>query len=254
MYKSLSEYIADYERKRNGDLKVVVRCAKCEQEMTGNQALRVGKKGRGTRYYKCTNSSCQACGKDIAVDVEVVKVPNYIFVPDYEDIITSLIQKAFIHAEAIFEKKASTPDLKPILKPRLAGSQIGYRIRRRSTEYDLSKRLYADDRSESEVKERLAVDDIIDEAIKKALTIEEKNDLLRALFYAAYGQQDPYYRGRASRRSQLGEKTKMDLTFEYAHDESDPQIVEYVSCEKLSKKDENGQSDLSKKRRLDNSL
>jgi len=100
----------------------------------------------------------------------------------------------------------------------------------------------------------LAVDDIIDEAIKKALTIEEKNDLLRALFYAAYGQQDPYYRGRASRRSQLGEKTKMDLTFEYAHDESDPQIVEYVSCEKLSKKDENGQSDLSKKRRLDNSL
>ncbi len=211
-------YTTENREFKNGNKRLIVRCGICGQEMTPDRGLRRGKSGDGKRYYKCVST---ACNNYVGIDVEVEYLPKYLYVPDYAEILTGLATRVYSQLEALYE--ASNAEWKPPtpLPPARWYDTLERRITRLSCLYDIR-----------DVQE---VDELVDEAIEQALNEEEKRDMLRALFYAAYGQSS---NKRSMQAFEISHSTKSRIDFNYEHynGDNDPGLIEYVPHVKLSKK------------------
>ncbi len=228
-------------QKQNRPDKVVVLCDKCGKPMRSDEGLQARVKGGGKRAYVCKDSNCPDFRKRMHIETMVVKVPKYIFVPDYGDIITEISKKVYVEAESVFAQSKAQYEAH-LGRAKIAGNGLSYRVKRYSHNYDISKRDVAEDSDDRDIEQRKIVDDIIDIAISRVLSEDKKSDLLRALIYAAYGQIDQRQREEASKLSQLAKKYNKkqsikSLDYSECTDfDEDPQIVEYKHLEMPTKR------------------
>lgn len=180
-------YILKERITTTGDIKLKIICGDCGKTMKQSaRGPRKNKKGHVKRFFACSNPICD---NYLAFEIKRVITPNFIQVPDYGGYLKECSRMIFneLASDGRFHIDIST-------------FSDAYR-------YDVR----ADHPS----------DQFLDEGIDRALTEPQKRKLLRALFFAAYGQENSKNSEEMSRRS----KGKSYLQKRY---EDEPMLIEIV--------------------------